>query len=89
MEQRVKQLEGITNNLKIRLFDAQEQIAFMNDQIKEREDVLMEIVKLANVQPNENGEVGFGDIVEAVRALIPVEVPVDSNSVGVVEDAQV
>lgn len=73
MEQKTQQLEQAVATLKIRLFDAQEQIAFLDGQIKEREKALMKIVELVQVQPDENGTVSFDAIVDAVRVLVATD----------------
>lgn len=88
MNETIQKLETVTNTLKIRLFDAQEKIDFIESQMKEREKVLMTIVQMVGVQPDHNGEVSFEAIIDAVRALVPVEKPEDEQA-GFVEDAQV
>lgn len=65
------QHEQMINVLKVRLFDTQEKAAFLEGQLKDRERVLMELVRILGIQPDENGTVSLDDIVEEVKALLP------------------
>lgn len=65
------QHEQMINVLKVRLFDTQEKAAFLEGQLKDRERVLMELVRILGIQPDENGTVSLDAIVEEVKALLP------------------
>ncbi|XAO14459.1 tail fiber assembly chaperone [Escherichia phage FL15] len=65
------QHEQMINVLKVRLFDTQEKAAFLEAQLKDRERVLMELVRILGIQPDENGTVSLDAIVEEVKALLP------------------
>lgn len=65
------QHEQMINVLKVRLFDTQEKAAFLEGQLKDRERVLMELVRVLDIQPDENGTVSLDAIVEEVKALLP------------------
>lgn len=65
------QHEQMINVLKVRLFDTQEKAAFLEGQLKDRERVLMELVRILGIQPDENGTVSLDSIVEEVKALLP------------------
>ncbi len=65
------QHEQMINVLKVRLFDTQEKAAFLEGQLKDRERVLMELVRILGIQPDENGTVSLDAIVEEVKSLLP------------------
>lgn len=65
------QHEQMINVLKVRLFDTQEKAAFLEGQLKDRERVLMELVRILGIQSDENGTVSLDAIVEEVKALLP------------------
>ena len=65
------QHEQMINVLKVRLFDTQEKAAFLEGQLKDRERVLMELVRILGIQPDENGTVSLDAIVEEVKELLP------------------
>ena len=65
------QHEQMINVLKVRLFDTQEKAAFLEGQLKDRERVLMELVRILGIQPDKNGTVSLDAIVEEVKALLP------------------
>lgn len=65
------QHEQMINVLKVRLFDTQEKASFLEGQLKDRERVLMELVRILGIQPDENGTVSLDAIVEEVKALLP------------------
>ena len=65
------QHEQMINVLKVRLFDTQEKAAFLEGQLKDRERVLMELVRILGIQPDGNGTVSLDAIVEEVKALLP------------------
>ncbi len=65
------QHEQMINVLKVRLFDTQEKAAFLEGQLKDRERVLMELVRILGIQPDENDTVSLDAIVEEVKALLP------------------
>lgn len=65
------QHEQMINVLKVRLFDTQEKAAFLEGQLKDRERVLMELVRVLGIQPDENGTVSLDAIVEEVKELLP------------------
>lgn len=65
------QHEQMINVLKVRLFDTQEKASFLEGQLKDRERVLMELVRILGIQPDENGTVSLDAIVEEVKELLP------------------
>jgi len=68
-----QQHEQMINVLKVRLFDAQEKASFLEGQLKDRERVLMDLVRILGVEPDEQGVVSLEEVVEKVKALLPKE----------------
>lgn len=65
--------EQMINVLKVRLFDAQEKASFLEGQLKDRERVLMDLVRILGVEPDDQGVVSLEEVVEKVKALLPKE----------------
>ncbi|QBX32825.1 molecular chaperone for both short and long tail fibers [Aeromonas phage Asfd_1] len=58
--------------LKIRLFDAGEELSFVKSQVQDFQKTLMTIVSLTGLEPEEGAEtIELEKIVEAVKALVP------------------
>lgn len=68
-----QQHEQMINVLKVRLFDTQEKAAFLEGQLKDRERVLMDLVRILGVEPDDQGVVSLEEVVEKVKALLPKE----------------
>lgn len=68
-----QQHEQMINVLKVRLFDAQEKASFLEGQLKDRERVLMDLVRILGVEPDDQGVVSLEEVVEKVKALLPKE----------------
>lgn len=68
-----QQHEQMVNVLKVRLFDAQEKASFLEGQLKDRERVLMDLVRILGVEPDDQGVVSLEEVVEKVKALLPKE----------------
>lgn len=68
-----QQHEQMINVLKVRLFDAQEKAAFLEGQLKDRERVLMDLIRILGVEPDDQGVVSLEEVVEKVKALLPKE----------------
>lgn len=66
--------EQVVIETKAKLFDAHEEIQALRQGNQELSVALQEIATIVNVQPNDEGNVQLSDIVDAVKALAPVEV---------------
>lgn len=66
--------EQVIIETKAKLFDAIEANQALGAQIQELSGALQAIATAVGVQPEENGTVQLGTIVEAVQALVPVDV---------------
>ncbi|UYD57416.1 hypothetical protein OFDDKENP_00022 [Aeromonas phage B614] len=65
-------LNQVVAALKIRLFDAGEEMAATQAQLQNFQKTLMAIVEAINLQPEEGAEsIELDKIVEAVKALVP------------------
>ena len=71
--------EAIATALKARIFDLTETAAALEAQLKDRDALLTEIIRLVDLKPNEDGTVQLQDIAEAVAALIPVAEEVEAE----------
>ena len=65
-EQKMK--EQVTA-LKARIFDNAELIASYETALNERNNVLMEIVKVLGIEAGEDGSVRFADIIDEIKKL--------------------
>lgn len=65
-----KQYEQLINALKVRAFDAQDKADFLESQLKDRERVLMDLVRILGIEPDENGTVSLDAITEKVESLL-------------------
>ncbi|UOX40521.1 tail fiber chaperone [Aeromonas phage GomatiRiver_11] len=70
----MSQEQQIIASLKIRLFDAGEQIGAQQSQLDDFQKTLMTIVDIIGLQPEEGAEsIALEKIVDGVRALVPAE----------------
>lgn len=65
--------EQVVIETKAKLFDALEEIQALRQANQELSVALQEIATVVQVQPNEEGTVQLVDIVNAVKAVAPVE----------------
>lgn len=77
MSDQIKQLESTVTVLKSRLFDQGEELNSIKATAQTMSEALQAIVTDLGMQPDENGNVTLTDIVEAVKALIKTEEPVE------------
>lgn len=77
MSDQIKQLESTVTVLKSRLFDQGEELNSIKATAQNMSEALQAIVTDLGIQPDENGNVTLTDIVEAVKALIKTDEPVE------------
>lgn len=77
MSDQIKQLESTVTVLKSRLFDQGEELNSIKLTAQNMSEALQAIVTDLGIQPDENGNVTLTDIVEAVKALIKTDEPVE------------
>lgn len=65
--------EQVVIETKAKLFDALEEIQALRQSNQELSVALQEIATVVQVQPNEEGTVQLVDIVNAVKAVAPIE----------------
>lgn len=77
----IQNMRSIINGLKVRLFDANETIDMIQSQIKERESILTEIVRLLEMVPDEAGTIQL-DMIPAALSAVMEEVKKNRDAVA-------